>query len=435
MEPILGLEVIGAARFGAGAGQEAPHGFRAPAPAAEGLARFRRRRRRLNQRNDLIDVREGDGLPFQNMAPLPRFAKQVNGSAGDDLPAMAEEGLKHFLQVEDLRLPIHEGHAVDPEDRLQLGLGVEVVQHHFPGLPPAQLNDHPKAVLVRFVPELADPLDALFLHQLGDLLDEPRLVQHVGQLGDEDRFPIRLLIHEHFRPSAHIDATAAGFIGLHDACAAIDDARRGEVRARDDVHEIVDGQAVVVDERDAGVDHFRQIVGRDVRRHAHGNAGGAVHQEMGHPGRQHGGHVERFVIVSDEIHRFLVEIREERLGHLRHAHFRVAHGRRGIAVHGTEVALPVHQQVTHGEILGHAHDGVVHRGIPVGVVFTDNLPYHPRRFHIGAVVGVVQFAHGEQHPTVHRLQPVADIGQGPTDDDTHGVVEVGLAQLVLDIDG
>ena len=57
---------------------------RAIAPAAEGLSRFGRRGRRLNQCDDLVNIGERHGLPFQDMAPLPRFAKEVDGPASDD---------------------------------------------------------------------------------------------------------------------------------------------------------------------------------------------------------------------------------------------------------------------------------------------------------------------------------------------------------------
>ena len=35
---------------------------------------------------------------------------------------------------------------------------------------------------------------------------------------------------------------------------------------------------------------------------------------------------------------------------------------------------------------------------------------------------------------MYKLEPIADIGQCPTHDDAHGVVHVGLFELVFDID-
>jgi len=122
------------------------------------------------------------------------------------------------------------------------------------------------------------------------------------------------------------------------------------------------------------------------------------------------------------------------VGQLGHAHFGVSHGRGVVAVHRTEVALTVDQQVAQRERLGHAHDGVVHGGVAVRVILTDHVTDHTGGFLVRLVPVVTQFAHGEQHAPMHGLQAVARIRQGTPDDHTHRVVEIGLFQLVFDID-
>jgi hypothetical protein len=119
----------------------------------------------------------------------------------------------------------------------------------------------------------------------------------------------------------------------------------------------------------------------------------------------------------------------------RHAHLGVAHRRRRVAVHRAEVALPVHQHVAHRERLRHAHDGVVDRGVAVRVVLTDDVADDAGRLLVGLVPVVAQLVHREQHAAVHRLQTVAHVGQRAADDDAHGVVEIRLFQLILDVDG
>jgi hypothetical protein len=69
---------------------------------------------------------------------------------------------------------------------LQLGLGVEVVEHHLRHFAATQLDDDAHAVLVGLVAQLGDAFDLLLFDQLGDLLDQTRLVQLVRQLGDDD---------------------------------------------------------------------------------------------------------------------------------------------------------------------------------------------------------------------------------------------------------
>ena len=53
----------------------------------------------------------------------------------------------------------------------------------------------------------------------------------------------------------------------------------------------------------------------------------------------------------------------------------------------------------------------------------------------GLIRGVAQLAHGVEHPAVHRLEPVAHVGQGAADDDRHGVGDKGFLDLLLQVDG
>ena len=177
-----------------------------------------------------------------------------------------------------------------------------------------------------------------------------------------------------------------------------------------------------------------QVVRRDVGGHAHGDTGGAVHQQGGNPGRQDFGNQQGAVVVRHPVHGFLVQVGQQLVSQLGAAHFGVSHGGGAVAVHRTEVALTVDQQVAQREGLRHAHDGVVHRRVAVRVVFTDHVADHTGRLQVGLVPVVAQLAHGEQHPAVHRLEAVACVRQRSADDDAHGVIEVGLFQLVFDVD-
>ena len=122
------------------------------------------------------------------------------------------------------------------------------------------------------------------------------------------------------------------------------------------------------------------------------------------------------------------------MGKLLHAYFGVTHGRRTVAVERTEVALAIDQRVTHVKGLRHPDDGVIGGGITVRVVFTDHITNDTGRLHISPVIDVVQLAHGEQHAAVHRFEAVANVWQGAADDDTHGIVQVGLLELIFDVD-
>ena len=156
---------------------------------------------------------------------------------------------------------------------------------------------------------------------------------------------------------------------------------------------------------------------------------------LGNLAGQHQRLLQGVVVVRPHVHGFLVEVGQQLVGQLRHADLGVTHGRRRVAVDRAEVPLAVDQRVAQGEVLGHADDGVVGRRVAVGVVLTDHVADDAGRFLVRLVPVVAHVVHGEEAAPVHRLQPVAHVGERPADDDAHGVVHVGPLHLVFDVDG
>ncbi len=191
----------------------------------------------------------------------------------------------------------------------------------------------------------------------------------------------------------------------------------------------------VVEHRQAGVDDLGEVVRRDVGGHAHGDAGGAVDQQIRKPRR----HDRRLgfgpVVVGHEIDGFFLDVGEQLAGDARHAHFGVTHGGRGVAVHGAEVALTIHQQVAQRKILRHADQRVVHGVVAVRVVFTDDVTDHTGGLLVCLVPVVAQLTHGMQDAAMNGLEAVTNVGQRAAHDDAHGVVEIRLAHLVFEIHG
>src|SRR5574337_1562297 len=52
---------------------------------------------------------------------------------------------------------------------------------------------------------------------------------------------------------------------------------------------------------------------------------------------------------------------------------------------------------------------------------------------IRAACGESKLLHGIEHPAVDGFEPIPHVGQGPADDDAHGVVQVGPAHLLMDV--
>ena len=434
-QAVSGLQVIRAAGIAAGALQHPGHLTRLPGCLQQFLPGLGGAGGCLDQGDHRVDVGQGYGQALQQVTALAGLAQEVNRAPRHHLPAVADKGLEYLLEVQRAGLAVHQGDHIDAEDRLQAGLGIQVVEHHIADLATAQLDYHPQPVLVGLIPQLGDALDFFLLDQLGDALDPARGVELVGKLVNDDDVLAALLVMDHLRPRPHIDAAATGAVGLDDARATIDDGRGGEVRPGDVLHQVIDGQIGVFHQGEAAADDFGQVVRRNIGGHAHRDPGGTVDQQVRHPGGQHVGDSLGAVVVVDEVHRLLVEVRQQRVGYLAHANLGVAHGRGGVAIYGAKVTLAIHQHVTHGKGLRHAHDGIVDRRIPVGVILTDHVPHYPGGLLVTLVPVVAELVHCMQHAPVHRLEAVAHIRQGSPDDDAHGVVQVRLLELVLDIDG
>ena len=231
-----------------------------------------------------------------------------------------------------------------------------------------------------------------------------------------------------------MDPPAPGLVGFPDPVGPIDDRRRGKVRSRDDFEQPADVDIGAIDERQTAANYLAEVVGRNIGCHAHGDAARSVDQEVRDARRKDRGFGLGAVVVGREIDGLLVDIGEQLVGDAGHPHLGVTHGGRRVAVHGTEVALPVDQHVAQGEGLRHAHDGVIDGDIPVGMVFTDDITDHARRFLVRLVPVVAELPHRVEDAPVDGFQAVPRVRQRPAHDYAHRVIHVRLAHLVFDID-
>ncbi len=113
----------------------------------------------------------------------------------------------------------------------------------------------------------------------------------------------------------------------------------------------------------------------------------------------------------------------------------VTHGGGRVAVDGAEVALAVDEGVAQREGLGQADQGVVDGGVAVGMVVAHDLADDLGALGVLLVVLQAHLLHGVEDAAVDGLEAVAGVGEGAADDDRHGVVEIGAAHLLFDIDG
>ena len=311
----------------------------------------------------------------------------------------------------------------------------ELVEHDLRDRVALQLDLDPHPRLVRVVGEVGDLRDHLVVDQVGDLLDHPgvaALLDPVRQLGDDDRALSAAELLD-VGASAHHDPAPARPVGVADPAATDDDRAGREVGALHVLHQVLDVRVGLVDQLHDRVDRLTEMMGRDVRRHADRDARGAVHEEVREARRKRERLLARLVVVRPERDGVHVDVAEHLRGETLEPALRVPHRRRRVVVDRAEVALPVDERVPQRERLRHPHEGVVDRRVAVRVVVAHDVADDVRRLLVRPVRLHAGLVHAPQHAPVHRLEPVAHVGQRAADDHAHRVVEVARAHLLLEL--
>ena len=101
-------------------------------------------------------------------------------------------------------------------------------------------------------------------------------------------------------------------VGFEDSRAPVDEAAGREVGALHELQHLGQLRVGIVHQRDGGVDDFREIVRRNVRRHADGDSVRAVHEQIRNARRQNVGLDLAVVIVRTKVDCLFVDIFEQR---------------------------------------------------------------------------------------------------------------------------
>ena len=178
-----------------------------------------------------------------------------------------------------------------------------------------------------------------------------------------------------------------------------------------------------------------EVVRRDVGRHADGDAGGAVDQQVRQPRRQDDRLGLGPVVVRPERNRRLLDFREHLVADSRQPALRVAHRRRAVAVERAEVARAVDERIAQREGLRHAHERLVERRVAVRVVAAHHVADDLRALAMLDVGGQILLPHRVEDAALHRLEAVADVGQRARGDDRQRVVEIARLRRFVQRDG
>jgi hypothetical protein len=387
--------------------------------------------RAADQGDDGVEVVEGDLEALEDVGALLGLGEVELGAAPHDLLPVEYVLVHQLAQVHHLRPVLHQGQHDRAEGHLQRGVDEELVEHDLRVGVLLELDHDAHAVAVGLVAQVADARDPPLAHQTGDLLEQARLADLERDLGRHQAHAPGTPLFD-LNPRAHLDEATPGRVAVPDALDPVDDAARGEIRSLDDLGERLGRGVRVLDDVCDGVAHLAEVVRRHLGRHAYRDARAAVDEQVRQHTREHGRLLEGLVVVGPQVDRILLEVREHLDREVGEAGLGVAHGRRGVAVDGTKVALAVHQRIAHDPALGQTHERRVDHALAVRVVVARGvtgdlgaLPVAPSRREI-------QVVHCDQDAALRGLEPVADIGERARDDDRHRVVDVAGPHLIFD---
>ena len=286
----------------------------------------------------------------------------------------------------------------------------------------------------RLVAHVGDQRQFLVVEQLGEPLDQARLLHQPGNFGDDD--DVSAAAGVFLLPTrAHAERAAAGIVGFRNLGRRIDDdAADREIRTLDPFEQRAAARLRIVDQIERGVAQLGHVVRRDGGRHADGDALRAVGEQIGKCRRQHHRLAAGAVIGRTEIDRVLVDAIEQQSGNFGEPRLGVAHGGGVIAVDIAEIALPVDQRIALREILRQTHQRVVDRLVAVRMEITHHVADHLGRFLEGRIGVEPQHAHAVEDAAVHRLQAVARVRQCAIHDGGERVGEVALLQRLAQRD-
>ena len=341
--------------------------------------------------------------------------------------------MQNLAQAHHTRCPRRVQHIhVQGEPDLEIGL-LEQHLHQHAGIDHARFRLQNKPdILRRLIHHIAQNRNLLGLDQLSDLLDQLRLLNLIGDLGNDDAV---LAVAEIFDLplGAQPETAAPGLIGLENRLPGLDQqAARRKVRTGHQIDQLRIRGIREFDQMQQRVAQLMGIVRRDAGRHADRDTGRAVRQQV----REGRGEDDRLaflaVIGRPEVDRIFVDPLKQRLGDRRQPRFRVSHGRRVVAVDIAEIALAVDQRKAHREVLRQTHQCVIDGLVAMRVVFADHVADHAGAFLEARIRVELQLPHGKEQTAVHRLQPVAHIGQRARHDRAQRVGQITRAQRIAE---
>ena len=235
----------------------------------------------------------------------------------------------------------------------------------------------------------------------------------------------------HFDLAAQFDFPGSALINLQKIVLVDDDSSGWKIRSLDIFHHLGRRNIRIFHISFDALKHFGKIMGRNARRHTDGNSFGAIYQQIGHPHRQYGRLFLRLIKIGHEVYHILVQIRKVCfLRHFFKTRLRITHRRRSVTLNGAEIPMSIHKRKALLKILRHNYQRFINGTVPMGMILTHGIAHNTGRLPVGLIMPQPKLTHVIQHPSLHRLQSVSGIRNGPRCDYTHRIIQIAPLHLL-----
>ena len=197
----------------------------------------------------LVEVEIGDEIAAQHFQAMLDLGQPMLGAAQQHVAPVLEPFKQSLGQAEHLRdAALHQHVHVERDAAFQLGELEQRLHQQF-GIDAARARlDHQPHILGRFIAHVGDQRQLLLVDQLGEFLDQARLLHQPGNLRDDDHVSAAAGVFG-LPARAHAERAAAGAIGLGDFRRSIDDHAAGrEIRSLDVFEQRAAARLRVVDQ-------------------------------------------------------------------------------------------------------------------------------------------------------------------------------------------
>src|SRR5699024_5531735 len=164
----------------------------------------------------------------QDVCALFSFIQAVLGTANNDLDLVSHVVAQHLIDTQGAWHAINDGEHIRAEGSLQLGVLVQVVEHHARyGITLERNNNAHAHAVRRFIFNLGNTSDLAVGYGLGDIGDQVNRVDLVKLMRNNDGLVRDLLFNGGH--TAHADRTTAGGVSILNTAIADDQAVSWEV--------------------------------------------------------------------------------------------------------------------------------------------------------------------------------------------------------------